>query len=93
MTLIKNFNIDYILYFLLGFCLGLLLGSNTVYASTNWNENNNFEDINSLTQYTTLNDILSDSAYTADKNEILDFVNSDFDYKYIISYCNSSNLY
>lgn len=90
MTLTKNFNIDYILYFLLGFCFGLLLGSNTVYAA-NWNENNNFEDINSLTQYTTLNDILSDTAYAADKDEILDFVNSDYDYKYIISYCNSSN--
>ena len=90
MTLTKNFNIDYILYFLLGFCFGLLFGSNTVYAA-NWNENNNFEDINSMTQFTTLNDILSDSGYSADKDEILDFVNSDYDYKYIVSYCNSSN--
>lgn len=90
MVLTKYFNFDNILYFLLGFYLGLLLGSNTVYAA-NWNENNNFENINSMTQYTTLNDILSDSAYSADKDEILDFVNSDFDYKYIISYCNSSN--
>ena len=90
MIFIKNFNFNYILYFILGFCLGLLFSFNPVYGA-NWNENNNFEDINSLTQFTTLNDILSDTAYRADRDEILDFVHSDYDYKYIVSYCNSSN--
>lgn len=92
MVLIKNINFNYFLYFILGFCLGMLFGSNVVFAAPNWNENNNFDDINSLTQFTTLNDILSDTAYRADKDEILDFVhNTDYDYKYIINYCNSSN--
>lgn len=35
---------------------------------------------------------MSDSLYSLDKESILDFVNnSDYDYKYIISYCNSNN--
>ena len=74
MVLIKNINFNYFLYFILGFCLGMLFGSNVVFAAPNCNENNNFDDINSLTQFTTLNDILSDTAYRADKDEILDFV-------------------
>lgn len=92
MVLIKNFNYNYLFYFVLGFCIGLLFGSNVVFAAPNWKENNNFEDLNTLTQYTTLNDILSDSAFSMDKEGILNFVNNtDYDYKYIISYCNSGD--
>lgn len=56
MTIFKNFDFDIILSFLLGLCIGLLF-SNTVYADDVWNENNNFDNINTMTQFTTLNDI------------------------------------
>lgn len=64
----------------------------SVLAATPGNQNNYYDNIYSVTQYTNISDLLNDSGYAPSEDFVNNFLSSkDYENKYIISYCNSSN--
>ena len=77
---------------LIVFFLTLLCFNKNVFAATEGNKNNVYDNIYSLTQYTTVESLLKDSGLAPDREFVNDFLqDKKYTNKYIISYCNSSD--
>lgn len=74
------------------FCLFLFGSCSSVYAATTGNSENVFNNVYSITEYTTIQNLLDDSGLAPSIDVVNNFL-SDKTYKnkYIISYCNSAN--
>ena len=94
--MIFNFNsndfIKKIFLIVIGLFLVFFVFNKNVYAATPGNENNVYNDIYSLTQYTTVESLLNDSGLAPDHEFINSFLSEKkYQNKYIISYCNSGD--
>ncbi len=93
--MIFNFNSDdfnkKIFLIVIGLFLVLFVFNQNVEAAITGNQDNVYDNIYSLTQYTTIDSLLNDSGLAPDQGFIDSFLKDNkYKNKYIISYCNSS---
>ena len=94
MTITKNFSFDFrfVLVFILGVIFGLFLGfNNSVYAYQYGDSQNDFNNVvNTMSEFTSLNNILKDTSYADSSDYIKNKINDDsFSNVYLVSYYNS----
>lgn len=94
--MIFNFNSNdfnkKIFLIIIGVFLVLFVFNQNVDAAITGNQNNIYNNIYSLTQYTTIDSLLNDSGLAPNQEFIDDFLSDKkYENKYIISYCNSSD--